>query len=101
MSIVYRLATNTDHPAIYDLGWQQRPLSFPTVVADDDGVIIGYMTTQPRKDQVVAGPLYVSPEVNTGHVAIELADFYGKILLGFGVTQYRLGSNTTKNGGLA
>ena len=89
--LIYRVATGKDHETIYDFGEQVHELGFPTVVAEKDDIIIGYISTQPSTEQVVAGPMFVEENHNRGLILIRMMDFYGEILKGLGITQYRFG----------
>lgn len=89
MGIVYRVATGKDFEEILGLGQQVRRLSFPTIVAETDNKIIGYITSQDNEYQVVCGPLYVKKGWNRGHIALKLMELYERVLRGFGITQYR------------
>jgi len=61
--------------------WGQpvQKLDFPTVVARRDGKIIGFISTLPRKDCILAGPLVVDI-MNPGMVILRLAEAYEAIL---------------------
>lgn len=53
--------------------------------------ILGYISTRPRDDQFVAGPLYVVPGGNRGLIAMRLGEAYERVLRALGVTEYRFG----------
>ncbi|MGI9489171.1 MAG: hypothetical protein ACR2RF_25450 [Geminicoccaceae bacterium] len=63
-------------------------MAFPTVMAFDDGQLVGFMATLPSKDAVMTGPLVVKEGRNRGWVALRLFDAYEGILRWFGVTKY-------------
>jgi hypothetical protein len=54
-------------------------LEFPTVVAKRKGRILGFLSTRPTKDAIVAGPLVVGPEVK-GPIAMRLVEAYENVL---------------------
>lgn len=95
-STTYRLIhekTAPEVPAIRYL-WKKhkmgrlRPLGYPTVIAERDRKIIGFLTTSPRKDMISAGPMVVDVDGHKIMVAVRLVDFYERILLTAGVTEY-------------
>lgn len=62
-------------------------LAFPTVVAIRDKKIIGFLSTRPSKDAVIAGPLVVSNELkNKAIVAMRLVEAYEITLKRAGVS---------------
>ena len=64
-------------------------LSFPTVVAERDDVVIGFLATQPRKDAIVAGPLVVAQSVpRPGLLVIRLGEAYDAVLRRAGIKTY-------------
>ena len=64
-------------------------LSFPTVVAERAGRIIGFCATQPRKDAVVAGPLAVAKDIpHPGITIIRLGEAYENVLKAAGIKVY-------------
>lgn len=89
----YKLMNAEDKPRLRYLAkkWDQplRGLGFPTVVAWRDGKIIGFVSTLPRKDAVVAGPLVVDI-LNPGFVVIRLMEAYERVLSMAGVTLYNI-----------
>lgn len=89
----YRLAHSPkDYAACRSLLREQGEdvaLSFPTVLAERDGKIIGFVSTRPRKDMVVAGPLVVSKAITRpGMVIIRLGEAYEAVMKKAGVTAY-------------
>jgi len=65
-----------------------KPLGFPTIVAEREKRIIGFLSSRPSKEMVAAGPLVVDVEGNRAFVAMRLVDFYEKVLVSAGVTLY-------------
>lgn len=62
-------------------GWH---LSFPTILAEEDGELIGFLSTLPRKDAVVVGRV-VAP---SPFVLLRLVEAYENVLFLAGVTYY-------------
>ena len=62
-------------------------LEFPTVVAKRKGKILGFLSTRPTKDAIVAGPLVVGPEVK-GPITMRLVEAYENVLRMAGVLSY-------------
>lgn len=69
------------------MGQSVEKLDFPTVVAKRGGKIVGFLSTLPRKDAIVAGPLVVNLLV-AGPTVMRLAEAYEHILLMAKVTEY-------------
>ena len=67
---------------------EYKHLSFPTVMAERDGGIVGIVSTQPRKDLVVAGPMHVGVDGNPSFVFMRLVECYERVLKLAGVTFY-------------
>ena len=67
---------------------EYKRLSFPTVMAERNGGIVGIVSTQPRKDMIAAGPIYVDVDGNTSFVLIRLIEAYENILRAAGVKDY-------------
>jgi hypothetical protein len=62
-------------------------LDFPTVVAKRKGKILGFLSTRPTKDAIVAGPIVVAPEVK-GPITMRLVEAYEEVLRRAGVLSY-------------
>lgn len=87
---VYRLAHSPkDYAACHALLTERATLSWPTIVAERDGSIIGFLATQPRTDAIVAGPLAVRPSPGAAWTLMRLIDAYEAVLRLAGVTSYR------------
>lgn len=68
---------------------QDATCSFPTVLAEREGKIVGFCATQPRKDAVVAGPMAVSKDLpRPGITIIRLGEAYENVLRHAGVKVY-------------
>lgn len=82
-STVYRLATPADEAEIRALPDGQVPRAFPTVVAERDGEIIGFLGTHDRRDCILAGPLSIALPAGRarGVVAWRLIQTYEFILM--------------------
>lgn len=89
----YRLMNPEDKPRLRYLAkkWGQplQKLGFPTVVAWRDGKIIGFISTLPRNDAVVAGPLVVDI-MNAGMVVLRLMEAYERVLGMAGASLYNI-----------
>ena len=90
---MYRLATAADEPEL--LTWPEGllPRRFPTVIAERDGEIIGYLGTHDRDDCILAGPMEVRLENERakGLVALRLIEAYETVLLHAGIEFYFYG----------
>ena len=87
----YRLATEADEAALRALPQGDVPRRFPTIVAERDGAIVGYLATHDRPDMILAGPLeVVIPEGHSrGVMALRLIQAYEFVLGQFdGVHSY-------------
>lgn len=62
-------------------------LDWPTVVAKRKGKLLGFLSTRPVKDAIVAGPIVVGTKVK-GPVALRLVEAYENVLRMAGVTSY-------------
>ena len=90
---VYRLAHSPkDYAACRALLREQGEdvrLSFPTVMAEREGAVVGFCATQPRKDAVVAGPLVVAKDLpRPGITIIRLGEAYENVMRAAGVKVY-------------
>lgn len=90
---LYRLAHSPkDYGACHWLAAQRempvKRLSWPTVVAERDGEVIGFLATQPRDDAIVAGPLAVGDVPRPLITIIRLIDAYENVLRAAGVSSY-------------
>lgn len=53
------------------------PMSFPTVLADRDGLVVGVLGSTPNKNFLVAGPLAIMPDLpSKGPVLMRLLESY-------------------------
>lgn len=62
-------------------------LDWPTVVAKRKGKLLGFLSTRPVKDAIVAGPIVVGTEVK-GPIVMRLVEAYENVLRMAGVTSY-------------
>jgi len=82
--IDYFLVQGDDMAKIYDQFEVPSRLGFPTVAAVEGEKILGYMSTSPRKDLTLAGPM----EASSGLIALRLAENYERLMARMGVTAY-------------
>lgn len=88
---IYRLSTEADEPQIQMLRDGDVPRAFPTVVAERDSKIIGFLGTHALPNGIVAGPLTVDlpSDRARGIVALRLIQTYEFILMQApGITSY-------------
>ena len=89
---LYRLAhsprdLSACHRLARDHGMDAKTFTFPTVVADREGEIVGFLATQPSKTAVVAGPLAVATPRPLITV-LRLLEAYENVLKAAGVSHY-------------
>jgi hypothetical protein len=88
---LYRLAaTPADYGRCRLLIGAAKPLRFPTVMAERDGVLVGVLGTEAAyPDKIVAGPLVVSAAIpNPAFLTVRLIDAYETELRRAGVKAY-------------
>ena len=78
---LYALAKRTGKPLV------SGTLNFPTVAAERDGRVIGFLSTLPVEGLIVAGPLVLEKAPNM-LLAIRLGEAYEVVLRAAGVTTY-------------
>lgn len=66
-------------------------LSWPTVVAERDGRVVGFLSSQFKKNNVVAGPIAIDVDGPTIFVARRLVEFYELFLYAARVPRYFFG----------
>lgn len=67
---------------------------FPTVYATRDQRIVAVISTHPRSDAVIAGPMALAPEIENGAPLMRrLGTFYEGWLRALGVKQYLFSAN--------
>lgn len=83
MTTIYKIADHQDFGRILSTFELTERLSHPTVFAEKDGEIIGFLSTHDNPRSVVAGPFVSKSQV----VAVRLGQIYEAILktLGIGV----------------
>ena len=90
---LYRLATSAQdyrkcHALLKAEGLSYK-LSFPTVMADRDGDIVGFLSTAPRKDAVIAGPLFIRGDMRgQGFLTLRLGEAYENVMRAAGIREY-------------
>lgn len=99
----YRLAKSpADYRRCRALQTTPDTLSFPTVMAERDGAVIGFLATQPRRDLLVAGPLVTTLTGQAAAILImRLIDAYEAVLRQAGVTLYLFSVERTNTAWLA
>jgi len=83
----YRLADSKDVFRIYEDYDLTARLGWPTVIAERKNKIVGFLSTQDRKDMVVAGPIEVKLK-NKAFVTLRLVTAYDNVLYALGVKEY-------------
>jgi hypothetical protein len=64
-------------------------MTYPTIVAEREGKIVGVLATTPHRYRIIAGPLAIDPGIKVkSFVALRLIEAYEVILRLSGVTQY-------------
>lgn len=64
-------------------------LAFPTVMAERDHAVVGFLSTDVRHGQIVAGPLIVQAEqAHPGLLVLRLVEAYEQVLRSAGVRGY-------------
>lgn len=71
-----------------DSEFQGCQLSFPTVMAFREGKLIGFLSTSPRKDGLVAEPIVMNVEGNASFLYIKLVEAYDDLLRAGKVPSY-------------
>lgn len=61
---------------------------FPTIVAERDGKVIGFVATKPDDRAVIAGPLVIEGEKGNPFVFLRLAEAYENVMRLVGVKVY-------------
>ena len=92
----YHLVTQpTQYKACYALYRAAQPggpkikLGFPTVYAQREGVLLGFLSSIPKQPEVVAGPLVMDPTLKVPVItAMRLCEAYEEVLRTAGVTCY-------------
>lgn len=87
----YRLATTpADYRKCQALMREYRepvPLSFPTVMAERDGELIGFLSTHTKHGAVVAGPLVIREGLRA-FTMVRLIEAYDRVMWRAGVKSY-------------
>ena len=62
------------------------PMTFPTVLADRDGTVVGVLGSAPDKNFLVAGPLAIMPDLpSKGPVLMRLIEAYENLASWLGI----------------
>lgn len=89
---IYRVAETADYYRAHKLaeaeGFGGCDFRFPTIVAYDDGVLVGFIATADRPDMVLAGPLVIRSDRRRPWLAMRLLGLYEMVLKNMGITTY-------------
>jgi hypothetical protein len=90
--VKYRLARpGGEYNRLYALlshnGQSRVPLGWPTVVAEEDGKVVGFLSTHKTKDALIAGPLVIEGK-HRPWVFLRLTEAYENVLRIAGVARY-------------
>lgn len=96
----YRLADSpADYRACHDLlraQGEQQDLTWPTVLADRRGIILGFLATTPSDEAVIAGPLVIAKEApRPGIIVLHLVEAYETVLRLAGVSLFNFWVRTS------
>jgi hypothetical protein len=70
-------------------GAYQGPLGFPTVLAERDGKVVGFVSTHPKADAVLCDRLAVAEEIEKpARVIFKLAEAYERVMWMAGIRAY-------------
>lgn len=88
----YRIATSSDfrrlHRFVAEQGEPSPTLSFPTVYAEKDGKILGFMATGHLDGMLFGGPLIMEKARPHPIIAFRLIEAYESALVSLGVSAY-------------
>ena len=88
----YRLAYGHDYRRCHTLrdavGFPAQRLSWPTVLMEDEGELVGFLSTAPSQKAIIAGPLIVDPTRGSAWVTIRLIEAYERLLRDAGIHTY-------------
>ncbi len=89
MTTLYRLATSpADYRKCHALLNEKAKLSFPTVMAEYDGELLGFYSTQKHNNAVIGGPVFIREDKRGGFIMLRLAEAYDNVLWKAGVRKY-------------
>lgn len=64
-------------------------LSYPTIMAVQEGTVLGMLGTHPNKKMIIAGPLYIKGNMLLkAMLEVKLVDAYESLLINLGVKAY-------------
>ena len=80
----YRLAEAADykrcHALMARVDVPTQRLSWPTVMMEQDGEVLAFLSTRPTKTALIAGPLVVDKEKGSGFIVMRLVEAYERLL---------------------
>ena len=91
---LYRVADNSGdykkcHALLREIAPEEdRAFNWPTVVAERDGEIIGFLSTRDLRGRLEAGPLIIGVEGHKSFVALRLIEAYENLLSLLGYKGY-------------
>jgi hypothetical protein len=93
MTTAYRLAKNPGeyaaaHALLKAEGFEKQELRFPTILALDEGDVVGLISTHIQDKMIIAGPLCLKSDRRRARAAIRLIDLYDIAMRGMGITSY-------------
>lgn len=96
MNYSFRIAEHAgDYRACIALAAEEkmkhRRLSWPTVMALENGALVGFLATDTSQDMIVAGPLVMKSDKRRPRMALKLAETYENSLRNLGIKSYIMG----------
>ena len=93
MTTVYKIAhTSLDYANAFallrDEGVTGEQISFPTILALEDGKAVGILGTRVENKMVIAGPLVLRSDKRRSFTAMRLFEYYEHSMKGMGITSY-------------
>jgi hypothetical protein len=91
--VTYRIAEGADDlRAIHDLMRQEnfidQDVTFPTVMAMENGKLVGFMATSPSDEMVIAGPLLLDTSKSRPFTALRLMGLYDTVMRNLNIKSY-------------
>ena len=89
----YRLAHNSymykqANAFLRENGIEYDRLSFPTIIAYREGEVLGVISTNPKENIIVAGPIFAKTEGNASFIYMRLIEAYDLIIKANRVSGY-------------
>ena len=76
------------HSFIRDNHFQDPPITFPTIMAERKGKLVGVLGTHKSNKAIIAGPLIINTPGNNAFVGVRLIEGYEKVLATLKVKTY-------------